>query len=81
MDLLIEIVGWLGASAVLSSYALLSARRMSSQSSAYQLLNVVGAVGLLLNAAWNGAVPSAAVNVLWLGIGVHALWRDARGIA
>lgn len=81
MDLLIEIVGWLGAFAVLSSYALLSARRMSSQSSAYQLLNVVGAVGLLLNAAWNGAVPSAAVNVLWLGIGVHALWRDARGIA
>jgi hypothetical protein len=75
MNLLVEIIGWLGAAFVLAAYGLLSARRLSSQSSAYQVLNVAGAVGLVINAAWNGAIPSAAVNVIWLGIGVHALRR------
>jgi hypothetical protein len=78
MNLLVEIIGWLGAALVLAAYGLLSARRLSSHSSAYQVLNVAGAVGLVINAGWNGAIPSAAVNVIWLGIGVHALLRLGR---
>jgi len=35
-------------------------------------------VGLVINTAWNGAIPSAAVNLIWMGIGAHALWRDSR---
>jgi hypothetical protein len=44
----------------------------------YQMLNIGGAVGLLVNALWNGAIPSGAVNVIWIGIGAHALWRNSR---
>ncbi len=78
MSPLIEIVGWLGALLVLSAYGLLSAHRLSSYSVAYQALNIAGSIGLVINSAWNGAIPSAAVNVIWLGIGAHALWRMAR---
>jgi len=73
----IEIVGWLGAVLVLSAYGLLSAHRLSSRSAAYQVLNIAGSIGLVINSGWNGAVPSAVVNVIWLGIGAHALWRNA----
>jgi hypothetical protein len=73
MELVIEMIGWTGAAAVLLAYGLVSADRVSSRSRAYQLLNIGGAVGLVINSAWNGAIPSAAVNVIWIGIGVYAL--------
>ena len=73
MASLIEVVGWAGALAVLLAYALVSSERMSARSLNYQLLNVGGAVGLVINSAWNGAIPSAVVNLIWIGIGVYAL--------
>ena len=77
MNPLIEIIGWLGAVLVLVAYGLLSAHKLNSRSVTYQVLNIAGSVGLVINSGWNGAVPSAAVNVIWLGIGAHALWRNA----
>jgi hypothetical protein len=73
MSNLIEIAGWAGALAVLMAYGLVSAERVSSRSWTYQLLNIGGAVGLVINSSWNGAIPSAVVNLIWIGIGVYAL--------
>jgi len=78
MGMLIEIIGWIGAILVLVAYGLLSAHRLSGASVSYQLLNIGGAVGLLINAMWNGALPSGVVNLIWMGIGAHALWRQSR---
>ena len=78
MGVAIEIVGWAGAALVLAGYGLLSAHKLDSRSVTYQMLNIGGATGLVINAAWNGAIPSAAVNVIWMGIGVHAVWRNSR---
>jgi hypothetical protein len=72
------VVGWAAAAAVVAAYALLSAGRLSGDSLAYQWLNLLGAAGLIVNAAWNGAWPSTAVNVIWAGIGLAALTRLAR---
>ena len=73
MDLLIELVGWAGALAVLVAYGLVSTERVSSRSWSYQLLNIGGAVGLVINSSWNGAIPSAVVNLIWIAIGMYAL--------
>jgi hypothetical protein len=73
MTTLIDAVGWGGAVLVLAAYALVSTNRVRSQSVAYQGLNIAGAVGLVVNSAWNGAVPSAVVNIVWIGIGLYAL--------
>ena len=73
MSNLIEVAGWAGALAVLVAYALVSAERVSSRSWSYQLLNIGGAAGLVINSSWNGAIPSAVVNLIWIGIGVYAL--------
>ena len=73
--LVIEAVGWLGALLILAAYALLSAGRLSGNSPAYQWMNVLGAAGFVVNGGYHGAIPSAAVNVLWMGIGIYALVR------
>jgi hypothetical protein len=74
-DIAIEVIGWVGAALILGAYALLTAGRLTARDGAYQWMNVVGALGFVLNSGWNGAVPSAALNVIWMGIGVTALCR------
>ena len=49
--------------------------RVTGQSSLYQGMNVAGAAGFIVNGWWHGAVPSAALNVVWMMIGAFALWR------
>jgi len=69
----IEIVGWVGASLILAAYALLSIGKLRAQSPLYQWMNIFGAAGFVVNSGWNGAYPSAALNVVWIGIGTYAL--------
>lgn len=74
-DTLIEIIGWTGAALILASYILLSNGRLHGQSRVYQWMNVVGAADFVLNSGWNGAIPSAALNVVWMAMGLFTLWR------
>ncbi len=75
MTIAIEIIGWTGAALILLAYALISTNRLEVQSHAYQLMNVLGAIAFIVNSGWNGAYPSAALNVAWMGIGMYSLLR------
>ena len=39
-------------------------------------MNVVGAAGFIVNGWWHGALPSAALNVIWMGIGGVGIMAD-----
>ncbi len=71
--ILIDIVGWGGAAALLVAYALVSTRRVEGDSTAYQQLNLVGNVLLIVNTIYYGAYPSAFLNVVWGGIAIYAI--------
>ncbi len=73
MKLAVEVIGWLGALLIIGAYALLSAGRLKPQSPLYHLMNLFGAAAFVLNSGLNGALPSAAMNVVWMGIGGYAL--------
>ncbi|HNS03371.1 MAG TPA: hypothetical protein PKM78_13450 [Anaerolineae bacterium] len=73
--ILIDIAGWIGAILLLLAYALVSSRRLAGDSVRFQLLNLGGGVLLAANSAYHGALPSVAVNALWIGIGLIALYR------
>ena len=75
VEIAIEVVGWIGAALILGAYGLLSAGKLTGQSPLYQWMNVVGAAGFTVNGWWHGALPSAALNVIWMMIGGVALWR------
>jgi hypothetical protein len=77
LDITIEIIGWVAALLILAAYGLLSANKLTANDRAYQWMNVFGAFGFVINSGWNGAIPSAALNVVWAGIGGAALWRIA----
>ena len=75
VEVAVEVVGWLGALLILLAYLLLSAGKFTGQSLVYQGMNIVGAAGFVINGWWHRAIPSAALNVLWLLIGGVATWR------
>jgi len=74
-ELLIELAGWVGTAALLLAYGLVSTRRLAGDSVPYQALNLVGGVLVLVNSFYHGAMPSVAVNVFWIAIGIFALSR------
>jgi hypothetical protein len=78
IHVLIEISGWAGAVLILASYILLSAGKLDGRSPIYQLMNVVGAAGFIINSGYNGAIPSFTINVIWVGIGLFTLWQGRR---
>ncbi len=78
MKLFVEIVGWIGATLIVAAYALLSAGKLKGDSRTYHVMNIFGAIGFIVNSGWNGALPSAALNVVWLGIGGYALLKRRR---
>ena len=60
---------------ILAAYLFLSLGKLSGKSRLYQAMNVVGAAGFAVNGWYHGAMPSASLNVVWMLIGVYALWR------
>ena len=72
---IIELAGWLGTAALLLAYGLVSTRRLAGDSVRYQALNLVGGALVLINSFYHGAMPSVAVNVFWVAIGLFALGR------
>ncbi len=73
--ILIEIVGWAGMIAILAAYWLVAAGKVKSDSKFYQLLNLLGALFVIINVGYHGAIPSVALNVVWLLIALWSLIR------
>jgi hypothetical protein len=59
---------------------LVSARRLAADAATFQVVNVVGALLLGASCAVSGALPSAFLNAVWLGVGLRSLlaWRRRR---
>ena len=74
----IELCGWLAALLILGSYALLSFGKIHARSQVYQWMNIIGALGFVVNCSWNGAWPSVALNAVWMVIAVYALRNNGR---
>jgi hypothetical protein len=77
----VSIAGWSAALLILGAYSLLSFGKIQSRSWVYQLMNLIGAAGFIVNCAYNNAWPSVALNVAWLGIAIYALRRNSRSTA
>ena len=52
--------------------------KVTGQSVVYQMMNVFGAAGFIVNGWYYGAIPSATLNVIWMMIGLVSLWQIRR---
>lgn len=77
MPLFVNLLGWAGAALMLYGYAMVSMSRMAGDGMPYQVINLMGAVALMVNTAYLAAWPSAILNVVWGAIGLVAIGRMA----
>ena len=68
--IIVNVVGWIGMALLISAYALVTTGRILGPSLTFQLMNLVGGGSLMVNSAYYGAWPSAALNLVWVVIGV-----------
>jgi uncharacterized membrane protein len=68
-----DAIGWVGAILLLVAYAMISSKKLEADSTAYQLLNIIGSLFLVANTIFYRAFPSSFVNVIWAGIAVVSI--------
>src|SRR3546814_15137579 len=62
--IIVEVIGWTAAAIILAAYILLSLGKLDGRSYLYQWMNVIGAGGFIVNSGYNGAIPSAVLNIV-----------------
>lgn len=69
--------GYLGVALVLLAFFLLQAHKLHGNGLTYQLMNVLGAIGVMLSLLF-GAFnwPAFVMQLAWLLIGVYGIARD-----
>lgn len=75
MELIINIIGWVGALSLLTAYLLISNGKILGKSYRYQTFNLIGSIGFIVNSYYFGAMPSVALNVIWLFIGIYTITK------
>jgi hypothetical protein len=73
MNLIIDILGWVGSIEVVAAYGLNSSQRIKSDSLTFQLLNLTGAVFLIINSIYKQAYPFTFINTVWTVIAIVAI--------
>ena len=73
LDLLIEIMGWIGSVLIVGSYALNITGRLAATSKLYVLANIIGGVFFVVNTYFHQAYPSMFVNIVWVIIAIVML--------
>lgn len=71
--LMMDILGWFGATLLLIPYLLVSTGKVSGESIGFQTSNILGGIFLTANSYFYGAIPSVFVNLVWIAIGVTTL--------
>ena len=74
-QIIVDILGWVGAVAYLVAYALVSLKKVEGDSLLFQGINIFAGILLIVNTFYWKAYPSAALNVAWIGIALFTLGR------
>ncbi|MBX6334414.1 hypothetical protein IRY61_03690 [Candidatus Saccharibacteria bacterium] len=72
---IIEAIGWYGPVALILAYALVSFGVVGAESYAFQLLNLTGAIAIIVISAAKKVYQSVALNIFWSIIAIVALVR------
>lgn len=78
IDILYDIVGLMGVSSILVAYLLLQSGKLSSNTYLFQLMNLLGALCIIISLMhfWN--FSSFVIEICWLGISLWGIWKVYR---
>jgi hypothetical protein len=78
MNRWIELLGWIGSVEVIAAYALNSYQKIKSDSLTFQLLNLTGAIFLIINSVYKNAFQFTLINSVWALVAIVALIQSRK---
>ncbi len=73
---LLQIIGWIGAAFILTAYFLVSLSVIDSASLGYQLLNLFGALGIVIETLSKKDYQPMALNAAWVLIALVSIIKS-----
>ncbi len=73
--MIVDIIGWVGSALVVLAYAMNLYKKLEADTLPYYLLNIIGSICLIVNTIYHHAIPSAAVNIVWVLLAVVAIMK------
>jgi len=70
-----NLIGWYGVLAILLAYVLISFKVLDANSLPYQLLNLTGAIGLIIETAAKKDTQPVLLNLVWAAVALVAIIR------
>jgi len=78
LDILFDIIGMSGTFLVVGAFFLLQLGKIEPQSLGYNLLNLTGAILLLISLCYNFNLASFVIELFWIGASVIGLYKYQR---
>ncbi len=75
MEVVVSVIGWIGAGLVVLAYGLVSTGRIQGTSRIYQVMNLCGAVGVGIQSYTVDAFPSVFLQIVWGTIALVSIYR------
>ena len=72
---LFETIGWVGMAMILTAYALANFHILSVDSITYQLLNIIGSLGIIIVYYLRRNYKTMVLNIVWIIIGLISLGK------
>jgi hypothetical protein len=71
-----HISGWVGMVLIIIAYFLVSTKKIKPTSKKYQLLNLLGAIGVGINAYYENATPAFVLQIVWGFIAIVSIYKS-----
>ena len=68
-----QVIGWYGVVAIVIAFTLLNFGILGTDSLVYQLLNLTGAIGIIIEAGSKKDYQPVALNIVWLLVAIYGL--------
>ena len=83
MENFVALIGWIGVSCCTIGFLLLNLKLLSFDSWKYQMINIIGGLGLVTSAIYFRDMPNITSNAMWVIIAVFGLYKsfNARKLA
>lgn len=70
-----DIIGNLGVGLIVLSYFLLQTQKIASDQLSYSLLNLFGAIFLLISLCYNFNLASVVIEFFWIAISIYGIFK------
>lgn len=70
-----QTIGWYGVAAILLAFVLLNLGSIGTNSLIYQLLNITGAISIIIEASSRKDLQPVVLNIVWMLVALYGFLR------